>query len=448
MCDTVVALPSATLDRVVLFGKNSDRQRNEAQVVELVPGAVHDHGAALACTYIDIPQARRTYAVMLCRPFWIWGAEMGANEHGVVIGNEGVHARSASPADRALIGMDLIRLGLERGSSAREALEVITQLLDRHGQGGNCGHIVPSYYNNSFIIADCTESFVLETVGREWLVEQVEDLRAISNDYSIHRGVERMSCGLPALLQSFGWQQDGDPDYAAILGNHESTHIKAAFERRTRATSLLRINQGRLSAAHIMDVLRDHNESEQREEKWEPGRSTRYGPCIHAGPEPRNGQTTGSMVSELHSGGGIHWVTGTAAPCISIFKPFLFGAPMPGHGPQPTDRFDPRTLWWRHEQLHRAAVLSDFRGLLDDLRQERDALEESFRKRITTVQNGGDERDCATAVAECWSDAIAAEERWHERIHAPLRRDATPHVQGWHRMNDLAQLDWAARPRN
>ena len=60
MCDTIVALPDATADRIVLFGKNSDRERNEAQAVEFTPRADHAPGASVACTYISIPQARHT----------------------------------------------------------------------------------------------------------------------------------------------------------------------------------------------------------------------------------------------------------------------------------------------------------------------------------------------------------------------------------------------------
>src|SRR5208282_2919408 len=110
MCDTIVALPEATAGGAVLFGKNSDRERNEAQSVEFVPRAEHAPGGKVACTYIAIPQARHTYAALLCRPFWMWGAEMGANEHGVVIGNEAVHARTPPQEEPALPRMDLLRL--------------------------------------------------------------------------------------------------------------------------------------------------------------------------------------------------------------------------------------------------------------------------------------------------------------------------------------------------
>src|SRR5690606_6135752 len=112
------------------------------------------------CTYVSIPQVASTHAVLICRPYWIWGAEMGANEHGVVIGNEGLPARAGIPDVPALTGMDLIRLALERATTAAGAVEVITRLLEEHGQGGNCGHIKPAYYHNGFMVADHREAFV------------------------------------------------------------------------------------------------------------------------------------------------------------------------------------------------------------------------------------------------------------------------------------------------
>jgi len=37
--------------------------------------------------------------------------------------------------ENGLLGMDLLRLGLERGKTAQEAVNVITSLLEEHGQG-------------------------------------------------------------------------------------------------------------------------------------------------------------------------------------------------------------------------------------------------------------------------------------------------------------------------
>ena len=77
MCDTLVALGPATAAGATLFAKNSDRERNEAQIVELQPAAAHAEGSPLRLTYIEIPQVTRTHAYLIGRPFWMWGAEMG-----------------------------------------------------------------------------------------------------------------------------------------------------------------------------------------------------------------------------------------------------------------------------------------------------------------------------------------------------------------------------------
>lgn len=90
MCDTLVAVGSATADGVTILAKNSDRQPNEAQLLTHIPRATHRPGSRIKCTYIEVPQVAETYEVLLSRPFWLWGGEMGANEWGVAIGNEAV----------------------------------------------------------------------------------------------------------------------------------------------------------------------------------------------------------------------------------------------------------------------------------------------------------------------------------------------------------------------
>jgi dipeptidase len=422
----------------MLFGKNSDRQRNEAQAVELLPGADHDPGADVRCTYITIPQVRRTHAVLLCRPFWLWGAEMGANEHGVVIGNEGLHARTGVPLEQALTGMDILRLGLERAATAEHAVEIMTTLLEQHGQGGNCGHLTPLFYHNGFMVADAREAFVVETVGREWLVERVRGVRSMSNRYSIDRQPERSSAGLTGVLRELGSGTGAVASYSQLLADPGKEHLGNAAARRDCTTSLLQSMVDRIEPADMMKMLREHGAGHRFHPQWRAECTIRRTVCMHAGADDRPGQTVGSLVSELRGGDSVHWVTGTAAPCISIFKPILVDAPLPAHGPPPTDRFDPNTLWWRHERLHRAALRGDFAEFLEQLRPERDALENEFRTQVRTVMLGGSQAERARVVNECWSKAMTIEDGWQQRISGRIEPSADSSC--WAQMSRLAGL--------
>ena len=178
MCDSLVALP--------LFAKNSDRPPDEAQRIEWLAPRV-DSGA-VRTTHISVePFVRATLGALVSRPWWMWGVEHGVNEAGVAIGNETIYTtldpRDAPPA---LTGMDLVRLGLERGASASGAVEVMVGLLERYGQGGSGHYGTERPYWSSFLVADRSDAWVIETSGREWATERVEGgRRAISNRTTI-----------------------------------------------------------------------------------------------------------------------------------------------------------------------------------------------------------------------------------------------------------------------
>jgi len=90
MCDTIVALGSATEEGFTLFGKNSNREPDEAQNILIVPHKKHDLNETIQCANLTVSQVPETARVLLCQPFWMLGAEMGANEYGVVTGKEAI----------------------------------------------------------------------------------------------------------------------------------------------------------------------------------------------------------------------------------------------------------------------------------------------------------------------------------------------------------------------
>jgi secernin len=339
MCDTVVVVREGE----VLFGKNSDRDPNEAQLLDWQPTRSYPAGTALRCTWITIPQVRQTHAVLLSRPYWMWGAEMGANEHGVVIGNEAVFTRAATQAT-GLLGMDLVRLSLERASSAERAVDVLRGLLAAHGQGGRAGYDDPAFtYHNSFLIADAGGAFVVETADREVAVERVRSgVRAISNGLT-----------LPALR----------PRRDRLRGA-----VAQCRTRRARMEALARAAEG---PEGIAVALADHGAGGLRYGLWTGAMSA---PCMHAGGLLANSQTVGSWISRLRPDGVQHWATATAAPCLSAFKPVDIGTPLDLG--QPTGVRDEHSIWWRFEALHRA-LIGDAEAKAR-WRTERDALQRAL----------------------------------------------------------------------
>jgi dipeptidase len=437
MCDTMAATGAASATGGTVFAKNSDRERNEAQFLDFVPRRRYGRGAIVRATYIAIPQVAETHAALLSRPFWIWGAEMGVNEHGVAIGNEAVHPRLAPQRRAALIGMDLLRLGLERGATAAEAVRVITGLLEAHGQGGSCGHLSRRFYDNSFIVADPREAFVLETVGRHWATRRIDGAGSISNAYTIGADFHACSAGLKKFAWDNGfWSGRGRFDFAKVVTNPSNPGLAVARGRCARSTERLSRIAGRIDAVAMMEILRDHGADGERE-NWHPEDVDGGTICMHAADQKRRGQSVGSLVSDLRAGGSVHWVTGTSAPCTGVFKPVFLDCGLPDLGPRPGGEHDPETYWWRHEALHRALLRGD--GPWPGFAAERDAMERDFAARAE-VALSADAAERRRVMEACWRDAAAAEARWLRAAaarNAPSSRRRS-YLRSWERHDRLA----------
>jgi secernin len=415
VCDTFVALNNTTKDGSVIFGKNSDRHPNEAHEVTLIPRASHPKGTQVDCTYIRIPQVRQTNAVLLSKPFWLWGAEMGANEHGVVIGNEAVFTKVPYDKQPGLIGMDFIRLALERAATADEALDVMIELLETYGQGGNAMFAHKMFYHNGFVIADPHSAWIFETAGQHWAAEKVRDVRTISNLISIGSTWDRASTDLVSHAVQKGWCENPETfNFSECYSDLVYTNFAAGKHRSCRIGELLSAQVGEIDISFAMQVLRDHGP--EANEKWQPGKGIVGAEvCMHASFGPvRGSQTTGSMVSHLTPDGHTHWMTGTSAPCTSVFKPVWIDAGLPAFAVSPTVEYDAATLWWRHENLHRE-MLRDYATRIKVIEAERDALEKKF---ITQAQDWTDQSvETRTGFTQaCFNEAEYAEANWLAQI--------------------------------
>ncbi|TAL39594.1 MAG: peptidase U34 [Spirochaetes bacterium] len=420
MCDTIVAVGAATFDGSVILAKNSDREPNEAQLLYRVPAARFAKGETLRCTFLTIPQARITQEVLISRPFWMWGCEIGVNASGVAIGNEAVFTREPY-AKTGLTGMDLMRLALERTSTAQDALVLITDLIAEHGQGGNCGYQHKLFYHNSFIIADKTSAWVLETAGRHWVAKKVRTIGSISNGITIEEDFDLSSKGLEDYARGKGYLKPHENfSFRRAFSDTLITYFSQCKIRQSRTHEMLAAHEGAITPARMMGFLRDHGADPLQR----PPHKTSMGTvCMHASFGPlRASQSTSSMVAHLRKDVPVYWATGTSGPCTSTFVPYyLAGRDIAYLDSECGKTFSNRVLWWRHELLHRQA-LSRYSAWHRELAPHRDTLEAEF---ISKEGPSYKKHRKATAAGknalmkfskECFDKANVAREIWTARL--------------------------------
>ncbi|HEY8418465.1 MAG TPA: C69 family dipeptidase [Limnochordales bacterium] len=370
-CDTFLARGAATVDGRTLFAKNSDRPETERQQYVIVPPMEHPPGAALHVQYITIPQVRETYGFVGAQPRWLWGLEHGVNQWGLAVGNEAIYTR-LPPQEKGLLGMDLVRLALERARTAREAVDVIGRLVEEYGVGGSAYNPGPVYYDNAFLLVDPQDAWHLETAGRHWVARRLtEDRYAISNEPSIcHQwnvsspGLEqflrRLAAGGDALSAAAaapqtttagasaagadpGGQvgeaaQQGPYSFAATVLDRRRPRGQATC-RRGRGLELL--GRGTVDVVGMMALLRDHYEGTPLG-AWPPEELDIKSICMHSTPY-HPVRTAGSIVAELDPAGRqppVLWLS-VGMPCRSIFLPFRMpvGGAENGLSGSPVSRF-------------------------------------------------------------------------------------------------------------
>lgn len=354
-CDTIVVLAPHTRAGATILAKNSDRSPYECQPLAQSRHRVHREGATVHCQYLQIPQVTETAAVIGSRPFWLWGLEHGLNEYGVAIGNEAVLTRETLPAT-GLLGMDLVRLGLERSKTAREATEIIGALIERYGQGGSAQYDEDFRYCGGFIIADHSDAYVLESSGRQWTAQRVEDRACISNRFTIDSG----SFGSPDLesyARTRGWcdhESESPFDFAAAYSSRNAGKDKSdplhARGRLARSRELVSRN-GRRTIREMFAILRDHGVRGEMPPVGDP--STRDDSptlCMHGSAAG----TTASMVAEIPAPEAdtipVLWAS-MAAPCTSIAFPLFVSGTLPPVLAAGGEQVSSDSPWWRFRKI-------------------------------------------------------------------------------------------------
>ena len=398
-CDTWVALPDATSSGCTMLGKNSDRTNFDCQPLFLHLRVQWPAGSQIDLGRITIPQVEETFATLGSSPYWCWGYEEGINEHGVAIGNEGIRnkvfaellaaqARGEEPAPGPT-GMDLIRLGLERGRTAREALDAITRLVEQYGQFGSGLPCLPATlggYDNSYIIADSREAWVLETAGNHWVARRIsQGTTSISNTLSIESDFDLTSEGLVNYAVKKGWWLSDKAtafDFTEAYLDDSPTgsgQRMLSLPRARCSSALLSDKQGNITLRWMMGIARD------RTSKPTIDRDNTASSCVAVLPKGDDGIP-------------VFWWC-PSVPSNSCYIPFFvhgkelpkwvsqagtFGRKITPPSQAVPDRFSEDSFWWRFRDLS-DKVRANYSKRNAVVRAAFDPLEKEFEAELPGV---------------------------------------------------------------
>ncbi|MBK7478136.1 MAG: C69 family dipeptidase [Haliscomenobacter sp.] len=420
MCDTFVSMPGHSLSGNVIFGKNSDREPDEAQAILRVP-ALRQEARSVRCTFISIPQAAETFEVILSKPFQMWGAEMGVNEHGLAIGNEAVFTKMPlAKKNTGLTGMDMLRLALERCRTADQALGQIVQLLADFGQDACGGYRNQRFfYSNSFLIADPEEAWVLETAGPFWAAQKVRSgFRSISNALTIGEDFDLIHDKAIDYAKNKGGSKKGRPfRFSDAFSDWFYTRMGRGRIRQARTAGLGSACSGALNVHEALCMLSTHY---PEGESFTPTRCNTASVCMHATGLTNPSNTTGSMVAEIRrKAPHTVWLTGTSFPCLSVWKPFFLGPgyagtwekdlPLPGAAPD-------ESLWWSAENVHRK-IARQYQKRKPLIGEDRSRLQGALlEEEGILIRNGGDPGACSRFSEKAFRDCEALLFNWRNRL--------------------------------
>lgn len=343
--DVLVALGRTTPDSQTLFAHNTNRPGGAGAALSLMPSRDHSPGDS-AQGVVTVAEVRHTYSALVGHAPGVdfappdspaaespneWqvgdspsppsrsakrlGCFHGVNEKGVAIGCTTIATRLLAE-NQSLTGPDLVCLGLQRAASACAAVEVLTDLITRHGQGGGS---TPQTLDAALLVADAREAYVIEAAGPHWVLAQVGSVRVVSPACMLRQDWDRISRGLSSLAISRGWwPEDGCKlDFAGALGRIGPDHADA-LRRWGRATMTLEQHSGQIDVALVRRVLREMAEQV----------SPADGP-------PAEQQTAASFVVRLGPEAGdlpVAWCA-FGSPALSVYLPvFPCADPPEGYG--------------------------------------------------------------------------------------------------------------------
>jgi dipeptidase len=269
-CTTILVGKDLTADGAVLHGHNEDM--GFTAVGRLVPmkAATHGETDTLEVPYVTIPQPRETYAywasgnalgatglgtVQETRPYdWVL---VGMNQWGVTMSCNWMYSKEENLPGKGIRRYAIRQLILERCKTAREAVQLIADFIEKHGQA--------DWGGLDYCLADPNEAWVVETTSKHWIAKKVKDdeLIVVANRFVIGEEYDLASKDIVDFAVEMKWydpQKDGKFNFKKAYGQPERMGSPYDVDREERAYGLLKGKEGVISPEDLFSVLMDRYE--------------------------------------------------------------------------------------------------------------------------------------------------------------------------------------------
>ena len=369
-CTTILVGKSLTADGSVLHGHNEDMGFVASGRLWSVKAQTHDQGQALKVPYVKIPQVKETYQ------YWASGNTLSSTGLGV--------AAETRPYDSVLVGMNqwgvtmscnwmwskeknlpnkgirryaVRQLILERAKTARQAVQIVADFIDKYGQA--------DWGGLTYNLADPKEAWVLETTSQHWVARKVRDneLWVVANRFTIGKEFDLSSKGLKSFAQKMGWfdPKQGDFSFKDFYGRPDRMNQAYDKDREARGKALLQGKQGFITPEDLFLILRDRYEGTPKytkplkDEIWREvseGRMIPRAIATNLCQSSSVAQLRGDMPVQV---GSVMWYA-MAAPHYSGFFPVYAGATkIPAVFSNVNSAYSPDSAWWAFRMLQKVA---------------------------------------------------------------------------------------------
>ncbi|MBN1165476.1 MAG: C69 family dipeptidase [Candidatus Krumholzibacteriota bacterium] len=356
-CTAFIAGKKTTADGSILFAKTEDDRPGYVDYLWYIPGKKHpDESTIKLVGGNEIPQVPETWGFFWDQPPGTEYSNAVINEWGLALGSDACPSRE-DPIEEVEKRGDLLQGGIgwrlriilaERCKTAREAVELAAQLLDKYGYRAS---------GRTLNIVDQKEAWILQMVrGKQYVARRVKDdeVVALANTYTIRevdmRDRDNFVCSknLITYAQKRGWydpEQDGKFDFAKAYADPRSRTDKrntrrhwlmAKMANRHFPLSWQEADEGKmpvsfkpdrkLTLREVMAIMRSHFEGTELDESNDyersPHRNSSRPICTYATHRTTIIQQRSWLPREM---GTVIW-RALYEPCSSGFVPWYLCA--------------------------------------------------------------------------------------------------------------------------